>query len=362
MPASKGWRRRPATRGSPTTATAASSTCSAAPRWAASTRSSSTKSTPLKDEKGVKLDTDLSADDLKELVKLQGRLQEARRRRLPAGPEEAVDARHQRRVQLVERQQGDRVPPHRAHHRPEGHRRQRAGDGLRQHGRGQSGTGVAFTRDPNTGENVFYGDYLINAQGEDVVAGIRTPEPIAKLDSEMPKVYKQLMEIRADAREALQGNAGHRVHRAGRHVPVHAPDPQRQAHRHRRRADRRRDGEGRADRRNDRREARRSRQLNHLLQPQLDPKSEGQAGRPGDRRQPRRGVAARSSCRPKPRRHAEKHPERADHARAQGDQPGGRGRHAPGERAFSPAPAARRATPPSSPAAGASRASSAARR
>ena len=43
-----------------------------------------------------------------------------------------------------------------------------------------SGTGVAFTRDPNTGENVFYGDYLINAQGEDVVAGIRTPEPIAQ--------------------------------------------------------------------------------------------------------------------------------------------------------------------------------------
>jgi len=59
-----------------------------------------------------------------------------------------------------------------------------------------SGTGVAFTRDPNTGENVFYGDYLINAQGEDVVAGIRTPEPISKLDSEMPKVYKQLMDIR----------------------------------------------------------------------------------------------------------------------------------------------------------------------
>ncbi len=59
-----------------------------------------------------------------------------------------------------------------------------------------SGTGVAFTRDPNTGENVFYGDYLINAQGEDVVAGIRTPEPIAKLHEQMPKVYKQLCEIR----------------------------------------------------------------------------------------------------------------------------------------------------------------------
>ena len=45
----------------------------------------------------------------------------------------------------------------------------------------QSGTGVAFTRDPNTGENLFYGDYLVNAQGEDVVAGIRTPEHIAHL-------------------------------------------------------------------------------------------------------------------------------------------------------------------------------------
>src|SRR5262245_5581837 len=59
-----------------------------------------------------------------------------------------------------------------------------------------SGTGVAFTRDPNTGENLFYGDYLINAQGEDVVAGIRTPEPISKLNDEMPKVYKQLTDIR----------------------------------------------------------------------------------------------------------------------------------------------------------------------
>src|SRR3954469_19787291 len=59
-----------------------------------------------------------------------------------------------------------------------------------------SGTGVAFTRDPNTGEDVFYGDYLINAQGEDVVAGIRTPEPIHRLKEEMPKVYEQLMGIR----------------------------------------------------------------------------------------------------------------------------------------------------------------------
>jgi pyruvate,orthophosphate dikinase len=59
-----------------------------------------------------------------------------------------------------------------------------------------SGTGVAFTRDPATGEKVFYGEYLINAQGEDVVAGIRTPKKIAELKKEMPAVYQQLEEIR----------------------------------------------------------------------------------------------------------------------------------------------------------------------
>ena len=59
-----------------------------------------------------------------------------------------------------------------------------------------SGTGVAFTRCPSTGENMFYGEYLMNAQGEDVVAGIRTPEPLTKLGEVMPDVYKELVEIR----------------------------------------------------------------------------------------------------------------------------------------------------------------------
>ena len=59
-----------------------------------------------------------------------------------------------------------------------------------------SGTGVAFTRDPSTGEDLLYGEYLINAQGEDVVAGIRTPQPIAKLEAEMPENFKLLTEIR----------------------------------------------------------------------------------------------------------------------------------------------------------------------
>ncbi|MEG1501537.1 MAG: PEP/pyruvate-binding domain-containing protein, partial [Clostridiales bacterium] len=58
-----------------------------------------------------------------------------------------------------------------------------------------SGTGVAFTRDPGTGERKIFGEYLINAQGEDVVAGIRTPKPISTLEQDMPKVYKQFMEI-----------------------------------------------------------------------------------------------------------------------------------------------------------------------
>ncbi|AEF94702.1 pyruvate, phosphate dikinase [Desulfotomaculum nigrificans CO-1-SRB] len=53
------------------------------------------------------------------------------------------------------------------------------------------GTGVAFTRNPSTGEKVLYGEFLTNAQGEDVVAGIRTPQPIAKLEEEMPEVYRQ---------------------------------------------------------------------------------------------------------------------------------------------------------------------------
>jgi len=56
-------------------------------------------------------------------------------------------------------------------------------------------TGVCFTRDPGTGDNVYYGEYLVNAQGEDVVAGIRTPKPVAELKFEFPKVYDQLYKV-----------------------------------------------------------------------------------------------------------------------------------------------------------------------
>ena len=58
-----------------------------------------------------------------------------------------------------------------------------------------SGTGVAFTRNPATGEKGIYGEYLINAQGEDVVAGVRTPQPISKLEEDLPECYKEFIEL-----------------------------------------------------------------------------------------------------------------------------------------------------------------------
>jgi pyruvate,orthophosphate dikinase len=60
-----------------------------------------------------------------------------------------------------------------------------------------SGSGVAFTRNPANGTNEFYGEFLINAQGEDVVAGVRTPEPVLKLKDQMPKSYAELLKVRA---------------------------------------------------------------------------------------------------------------------------------------------------------------------
>ena len=158
-----------------------SSTCSAPPRWASSTSTFEHELHALKEEKGVKLDTDLTADDLKELVKRYKAVYKKHvGERLPAGPEEAALAGHQGRVQLAGRAT-----------RPIQYRRIERITGLKGTAVNvqamvfgnmgdDSGTGVAFTRDPNTGENVFYGDYLINAQGEDVVAGIRTPEPISR--------------------------------------------------------------------------------------------------------------------------------------------------------------------------------------
>ena len=150
----------------------------------------------LKDEKGVKLDTELSGADLKELVK---RYKAAYKKHVgsdfPQDPMQQLwaaimavfgswmgkKAIEYRRIERITTLKGTAVNVQAMVFGNMGP---------------TSGTGVAFTRDPNTGEDTFYGDYLINAQGEDVVAGIRTPEHIDQLAKEMPKVYEQLMGIR----------------------------------------------------------------------------------------------------------------------------------------------------------------------
>jgi pyruvate,orthophosphate dikinase len=150
----------------------------------------------LKHERNVKLDTELTVKDLQELVKrFKKAVKEKKGKDFPEDPMEqmwgAVSA-------VFGSWNNDRAIVYR---RQYGYPHDwgtaanicsmvfgNMGD--------DSGTGVAFTRDPATGENVFYGEYLINAQGEDVVAGIRTPKKIAELQKDMPPVYKQLDEVR----------------------------------------------------------------------------------------------------------------------------------------------------------------------
>ncbi len=103
-----------------------------------------------------------------------------------------------------------------------------------------SGTGVAFTRDPGTGAQGVYGDYLQNAQGEDVVAGIRNTVPLQDLERIDKTSYDQLMDDHADAGEPLPRPVRHRVHHRARQA-LDAADPGRQADRggglpHRRRS------------------------------------------------------------------------------------------------------------------------------
>ena len=75
-----------------------------------------------------------------------------------------------------------------------------------------SGTGVAFTRDAANGEKKLFGEFLVNAQGEDVVAGIRTPQPISEMAEAFPEVYARVYQDRRTSRTALQRHAGHGIH------------------------------------------------------------------------------------------------------------------------------------------------------
>lgn len=150
----------------------------------------------LKKARGVKNDTDLSGDDLKLLVtKYKAVYKKHTGDDFPQKPTDQLWAAI---TAVFNSWEGKKAVEYRRIERITGLKGTAVNVQAMVFGNmgNSSGTGVAFTRDPNTGENTFYGDYLINAQGEDVVAGIRTPEPISKLDSEMPKVYEQLLEIR----------------------------------------------------------------------------------------------------------------------------------------------------------------------
>ena len=159
-----------------------------------------------KEEKGVRLDTELTAADWKELVgKFKAKIKEMLGQEFPEDPQEQLwgaigavfgswmnqRAITYRKLNNIPADWGTAV-------------------NVQSMVFGNMGedcaTGVAFTRDPSTGEDYFYGEYLINAQGEDVVAGIRTPQPINKVNGDsnlpsmeetMPECYQQLVQIRS---------------------------------------------------------------------------------------------------------------------------------------------------------------------
>ena len=148
-----------------------------------------------KAEKGVKLDTELDADDLKDLVvRFKQFYKDEKGEEFPQEPKEQLmeavkavfrswdnpRANVYRRMNEIPYDWGTAV-------NVQSMVFGNSGD--------NSGTGVAFTRNPATGEKALFGEYLINAQGEDVVAGVRTPSPISKLQEEMPHVYEQFADI-----------------------------------------------------------------------------------------------------------------------------------------------------------------------
>ena len=149
-----------------------------------------------KDEAGAKLDTDLSAEDLEDLCGRYLALYEKKvGRPFPENPMEQLKA-------SINAVFGSWMAPRAIKYRELNNIKGLLGTAVNVQVMvfgnmgASSGTGVAFTRSPSNGENKFYGEYLMNAQGEDVVAGIRTPEPLARLEKEMPHCYKELCEIR----------------------------------------------------------------------------------------------------------------------------------------------------------------------
>ncbi len=148
-----------------------------------------------KHRRGVELDSDLTADDLRDLVKsFKALIKRRLRRPFPEDPEEQLwgsigavfgswqgqRAIRYRELESIPHDWGTAVNVQSMVYGNMGN---------------DCATGVAFTRDPSTGAKKLYGEYLINAQGEDVVAGIRTPEPVTKLKGQLPKAYKEFLQV-----------------------------------------------------------------------------------------------------------------------------------------------------------------------
>lgn len=148
-----------------------------------------------KEKKGVELDTDMDASDWKELVStFKAIVKEEKGREFPEDPKEQLDLA----VEAVFKSWNNKraIAYRNMNGFPHSMGTAVNVQAMVFGNMGEtSGTGVAFTRNPSTGEHEFYGEYLTNAQGEDVVAGIRTPRKIEELQEQMPKVYDQLLEI-----------------------------------------------------------------------------------------------------------------------------------------------------------------------
>jgi len=151
----------------------------------------------VKESKGVALDTDLDSDDLQEVITRYERIY--KRYTGESFPTDPLDQLFKATNAVFHSWNNDRAIKYRQMNDIRGLLGTAVNIQSMVFGNmgDTSGTGVAFTRDPSTGENKFYGEYLMNAQGEDVVAGIRTPKTIDTLKDVNPSVYQQLVDIRS---------------------------------------------------------------------------------------------------------------------------------------------------------------------
>ena len=153
------------------------------------------KLTALRTERGVDYDTELTADDLRGLVRqYKDLVEEQTGGPFPSDPEEQLWGA----VKAVFRSwDNERAVAFRRHHRIPDDMGTAVTVQTMVYGNmgDDSGTGVAFTRNPSTGERVVFGEFLLNAQGEDVVSGIRTPLSISEMETLMPEAYRELYDI-----------------------------------------------------------------------------------------------------------------------------------------------------------------------